>query len=55
MQGIRRVAIIGCGGSGKTTIGRRLTVAIGTTVTHQDAVYYDDEWNGSGANRGRQC
>lgn len=45
MERMRRVAIIGCGGSGKTTIGRRLAAAIGTQVTHLDAIYYDDEWN----------
>ncbi|MGH3513174.1 MAG: DNA topology modulation protein FlaR [Pseudonocardiaceae bacterium] len=45
MEGMRRVAIIGCGGGGKTTIGRRLAAAIGTRATHLDAVYYDDEWN----------
>ncbi|MGH3934274.1 MAG: DNA topology modulation protein FlaR [Pseudonocardiaceae bacterium] len=45
MQQMQRVAIIGCGGSGKTTLGRRLAAAIGTTITHLDAVYYDDEWN----------
>ncbi|WP_283137628.1 topology modulation protein [Rhizohabitans arisaemae] len=42
---VRRVAIIGCGGSGKTTIGRRLAVALGTQVTHLDALFYDSEWN----------
>jgi hypothetical protein len=42
---MQRIAIIGCGGSGKTTIGRRLAAAIGTQITHLDAFYYDDEWN----------
>lgn len=45
MKPIQRVAIIGCGGSGKTTVGRRLAAALDTTITHLDAVYYDDEWN----------
>ncbi|MGH3822134.1 MAG: DNA topology modulation protein FlaR [Pseudonocardiaceae bacterium] len=45
MEGMQRVAIIGCGGSGKTTISCRLAAAIGTTATHLDAVYYDDEWS----------
>jgi len=40
-----RIAIIGCGGSGKTTVGRRLAEALHAPVTHLDAVYYDDEWN----------
>ncbi|MGH7743680.1 MAG: topology modulation protein [Candidatus Dormibacteria bacterium] len=42
---MQRIAIIGCGGSGKTTIGRRLAAQIGTTITHLDVVYYDDQWN----------
>jgi adenylate kinase family enzyme len=45
MGSIRRVAIIGCGGSGKTIIGRRLAATLGTTITHLDSVVYDDEWN----------
>ncbi|RJL22027.1 topology modulation protein [Bailinhaonella thermotolerans] len=40
-----RIAIIGCGGSGKTTIARRLGQITGAPVTHLDVVYYDDEWN----------
>jgi adenylate kinase family enzyme len=42
---MRRIAIIGCGGSGKTTIGRQLADRIGATITHLDVVYYDDQWN----------
>lgn len=42
---MQRVAIIGCGGSGKTTIGRRVAATIGTDVIHLDALYYDSEWN----------
>ncbi|WUH97680.1 topology modulation protein [Spirillospora sp. NBC_00431] len=45
MEPMQRVALIGCGGSGKTTLGRRLAAAIGTQITHLDALYYDDEWN----------
>lgn len=40
-----RIAIIGCGGSGKTTLGRQLAERIYAPVTHLDAVYYDSEWN----------
>lgn len=40
-----RIAIIGCGGSGKTTISRQLGEALNAPVTHLDAVYFDDEWN----------
>jgi adenylate kinase family enzyme len=42
---MRRIAIIGCGGSGKTTIGRRLAAQLGTTITHLDVLCYDDRWN----------
>lgn len=42
---MQRIAIIGCGGSGKTTIGWQLAAQIGTTITHLDVVYYDDQWN----------
>lgn len=40
-----RIAIIGCGGSGKTTLGRRLATALEVPLTHLDVLYYDDEWN----------
>jgi adenylate kinase family enzyme len=39
------MAVIGCGGSGKTTIGRRVADAIGADVIHLDALYYDSAWN----------
>lgn len=42
---VDRIAIIGCGGSGKTTIARRLGAALDAPVTHLDVVYYDGEWN----------
>jgi adenylate kinase family enzyme len=40
-----RIAIIGCGGSGKTTIGTRLGRLTGAPIIHLDVLYYDDEWN----------
>jgi adenylate kinase family enzyme len=40
-----RIAIIGCGGSGKTVLARRLATQLGLTVTNLDALYYDDSWN----------
>lgn len=42
---VDRIAIIGCGGSGKTTIGRRLAAVIDAPITHLDTLFYDDEWN----------
>jgi adenylate kinase family enzyme len=40
-----RIAIIGCGGSGKSHLARRLAEHLDLPLTHLDAVYYDDEWN----------
>lgn len=42
---MNRIAIIGCGGSGKSYLARQLAQRFDLPVTHLDAVYYDDEWN----------
>jgi adenylate kinase family enzyme len=42
---MKRIAIIGCGGSGKTTIGRQLADLINAPITHLDAAYYNDNWS----------
>jgi adenylate kinase family enzyme len=42
-----RIAIIGCGGSGKTVLAQRLGETLGLPVTNLDALYYDDDWNPS--------
>lgn len=42
---MQKVALIGCGGSGKTFMSKQLAALIDAPVTHLDAVYYDDEWN----------
>ncbi|MEW2329413.1 topology modulation protein [Micromonospora chersina] len=39
-----RIAIIGCGGSGKSTIARQLAQILDAPLTHLDAVYYDEQW-----------
>ncbi|MFC5828979.1 topology modulation protein [Nonomuraea insulae] len=41
---MRRITVIGCGGSGKTVLAGRLGAALGIPVTHLDAVYYDEDW-----------
>ncbi|MDT3397625.1 topology modulation protein [Streptomyces sp. B1866] len=42
---MKKVAIVGCGGSGKSYVARELGRFLGAPVTHLDAVYYDDGWN----------
>lgn len=42
---MQKVAIVGCGGSGKSHVARQLGAALAVPVTHLDAVYFDDEWN----------
>jgi adenylate kinase family enzyme len=41
---VDRIAIIGCGGSGKSHLARQLGRMLGITPVHLDAVYYDREW-----------
>jgi adenylate kinase family enzyme len=41
---MNRIAILGCGGSGKSTIARQLANKLDLPLTHLDAVYYDDQW-----------
>lgn len=42
---MRRVAVVGCGGSGKSHLARELGRILDLPVTHLDALYYDDAWN----------
>ena len=48
---MQRVAIIGCGGSGKSRLARDLGARLGVTPVHLDALYYDHNWQplGQGA------
>jgi adenylate kinase family enzyme len=39
-----RIAIIGCGGSGKSTVARQLARILNAPLTHLDAIYYDEHW-----------
>lgn len=48
MARVKKVAIVGCGGSGKSYLARELGRLIDAPVTHLDAVFYDDEWNALG-------
>lgn len=42
---MKKVAIVGCGGSGKSHVARELGTILDAPVTHLDAAFYDDEWN----------
>lgn len=39
-----RIAIMGCGGSGKSHLARSLGIALGITPVHLDGLYYDADW-----------
>jgi adenylate kinase family enzyme len=42
---VQRVAVVGCGGSGKSHVARELGRLLDAPVTHLDAEYFDDAWN----------
>ena len=42
---MKKVTIVGCGGSGKSFLARELGRILDAPVTHLDAAFYDDEWN----------
>jgi adenylate kinase family enzyme len=42
---VDRIAIIGCGGSGKSHVARALGATLGITPVHLDMLYYDRSWN----------
>jgi len=41
---VDRIAITGCGGSGKSHLARALGAALGITPVHLDTLYYDKDW-----------
>jgi len=42
---VDRIAIIGCGGSGKSRLARSLGGLLAITAVHLDGLYYDQDWN----------
>ncbi|MFE6287840.1 topology modulation protein [Streptomyces sp. NPDC057877] len=42
---MQKVAVVGCGGSGKSYLARELGRILDAPVTHLDAAFYDDGWN----------
>ncbi|MFD2417918.1 DNA topology modulation protein FlaR [Amycolatopsis pigmentata] len=44
LKGIRRVAVVGCGGAGKSTFSRRLGELLDLPVVHLDRHYWRPGW-----------
>ncbi|WP_328869657.1 topology modulation protein [Streptomyces sp. NBC_00287] len=42
---MKKVAIVGCGGSGKSYLARELGRILDAPVTHLDAAFYDEDWH----------
>lgn len=42
---MKKVAVVGCSGSGKSHVARSLGASLGAPVTHLDTVFYDADWN----------
>ncbi len=42
---MKRVLVIGCGGSGKTVISRAIASRLGLPLIHLDAEHYDPQWH----------
>jgi adenylate kinase family enzyme len=41
---VDRIAIVGCGGSGKSCLARSLGRLLGITPVHLDGLYYNQDW-----------
>jgi adenylate kinase family enzyme len=41
---MRRIVVVGCGGSGKTVLARKLGEILKIPVVHLDALFYDEDW-----------
>ncbi|HEY3996976.1 MAG TPA: hypothetical protein VGM40_13550 [Mycobacterium sp.] len=41
---MQRIAIVGCGGSGKSRLARVLASQLGISPVHLDVLYYDKDW-----------
>lgn len=42
---MKKVAIVGCGGSGKSYLARKLGEILDAPITHLDTVFFDEDWN----------
>ncbi len=43
-RAVDRIAITGCGGSGKSRLARALGDTLRITPVHLDGLYYDRDW-----------
>lgn len=43
-SGVQRVSVVGCSGSGKSTVGRRLSAALGVAFVELDAIFHQPNW-----------
>jgi adenylate kinase family enzyme len=41
---VRRVSVVGCSGSGKSTVGRRLALELGVPYIELDSIYHQPDW-----------
>jgi adenylate kinase family enzyme len=41
---VDRIAVVGCGGSGKSHLSRSLGALLGITPVHLDGLFYDQDW-----------
>ncbi len=44
LQGIQRIAIVGCSGAGKSTLAKRLGARLGRDVIHLDSLFWEPGW-----------
>ena len=44
VERMQRVAIVGTSGSGKSTVGRAISTAIGADFTEMDAIFHQADW-----------
>lgn len=42
---MRRIVVLGCGGSGKSYLARAVARHLELNLTHLDALYYDENWD----------